>query len=95
MLTGHRNEQIAGVFSCYDRLLIQGARPGLCYAEGMTGYLKARQIRIFDYTRRAQPLCEVLQEKAERLADTNAPRGCGKSAQKRFDGISYCDILTS
>ena len=34
----------------------------------MTAYLKARQIRIFDYPRFAQPLRDALRENAERLA---------------------------
>ena len=48
LLTERHADEIAGVLSCYDRILIQGTLPGLCYAEGMTAYLKARQIRIFD-----------------------------------------------
>jgi len=64
---GHK-EEIAGVISCYDRMLIQGTLPGLCYAQGMTSYLYARQIRIFDYPRFAQPWREALRENAERLA---------------------------
>ena len=68
LLTERHAEEIAGVLSCYDRLLIQGTLPGLCYAEGMTAYLKARQIRIFDYPRFAQPLRQALRQNAERLA---------------------------
>src|SRR6516165_97503 len=34
----------------------------------MTAYLKARQIRIFDYPRFAQPLRDALRENAQRLA---------------------------
>jgi len=58
LLTERRSEQIAGVLSCYDRMLIQGTLPGLCYAEGMTGYLYAHHVRIFDYALWAQPLRE-------------------------------------
>ena len=68
LLTERHADEIAGVLSCYDRILIQGTLPGLCYAEGMTAYLKARQIRIFDYAQFAQPLREALRENAERLA---------------------------
>src|SRR5487761_631712 len=49
-------------------MLIQGTLPGLCYAEGMTGYLYAQHIRIFDYVQWAQPLRETLRENAERRA---------------------------
>src|SRR6201988_3782230 len=67
LLTERHADEIAGVLSCYDRILIQGTLPGLGYAEGMTPYLKARQIRIFDYPRFAQPLRDALRENAERL----------------------------
>lgn len=50
LLTQRHSEEIVGVLSCYDRILIQGTLPGLCYAEGMTSYLYAHQIRIFDST---------------------------------------------
>ena len=60
LLTERHADAIAGVLSCYDRLLIQGTLPGLCYAQGMTAYLKARSIRIFDYPRFAQPLRHAL-----------------------------------
>ena len=68
LLTERHADEIAGVLSCYDRILIQGTLPGLGYAEGMTAYLKARQIRIFDYAQFAQPLRDALRENAERLA---------------------------
>ena len=68
LLTDRRSDQITGVLSCYDRMLIQGTLPGLCFAEGMTGYLYAHHIRVFDYAQWAQPLRETLRENAERLA---------------------------
>ncbi len=68
LLTERHSEEIAGVISCFDRILIQGTLPGLCYAEGMTSYLYSHQIRIFDYPRFAQPLRDTLRESAERLA---------------------------
>jgi len=71
LLTERRSDRIAGVLSCYDRMLIQGTLPGLCYAEGMTGYLYGHRVRIFDYPRWAQPLREALRENAERLAAEN------------------------
>jgi hypothetical protein len=38
-LTERYNDRIAGVLSCYDRMVITGTLPGVCYAEGMTRYL--------------------------------------------------------
>jgi hypothetical protein len=42
-------ENLAGVLSCYDRIVITGTLPGACFADGMTSFLRSRGIRIFDY----------------------------------------------
>jgi hypothetical protein len=47
-LTERYADRIGGVLSCYDRLVITGTLPMVCYAEGMTRYLNTRGIRIFD-----------------------------------------------
>ena len=39
LLTERLKDQIAGVLSCWDRMLIFGTLPKICYAEGMTSYL--------------------------------------------------------
>lgn len=31
--------QITGPLSCFDRIVLTGNLPGLCYAKGMDGYL--------------------------------------------------------
>ena len=54
--TERYRERLPGVLSCYDRIIVTGTLPGACYAKGMTGFLSARQIRIFDYPRFAEPL---------------------------------------
>ena len=61
-------DKIDGVISCFDRIVIQGTLPQLCYAEGMAGYLNARKIRIFDYPRFAQPFRDRIRQNAERIA---------------------------
>jgi hypothetical protein len=71
LLTDRFAEQIVGVLSCYDRLIIQGTIPDFCYAQAMTNYLYARKIRIFDYPQFAQPLRDELREHAERIAAEN------------------------
>lgn len=68
LLTERHADEIAGVLSCYDRIRIVGTLPGLCYAGGMTAYLYAHEIRVFDYPRFAEPLRNALRENAERLA---------------------------
>ena len=67
-LTERYRERLAGVLSCYDRIIVTGTLPGACYAKGMTGFLSARQIRIFDYPRFAEPLRNRVRERAAELA---------------------------
>src|SRR5487761_629360 len=71
LLTERYADQIAGVLSCYDRVLVFGTIPGICFAEGMTSYLYAHKVRIFDYPQFAQPFRDQLRENAERLAKEN------------------------
>ena len=71
LLTERYKSQIAGLLSCYDRIIIQGTVPGWCYAQGMTDYFYANQFRIFDYPKWAQALREAIRENMERLAAEN------------------------
>lgn len=68
LITDRYAEKIAGIFECYDRIIIQGTLPGLCHADGMTGYLYAQDIRIFDYPRFAAPFRDEINENAKKLA---------------------------
>jgi DNA-binding MarR family transcriptional regulator len=67
-LTERYDERIAGMLSCYDRLVITGTLPVVCYAAGMTGYLNANGIRIFDYPQFAMTLRDRVRERAASLA---------------------------
>lgn len=67
-LTERHASKIAGVVSCYDRVMVQGTLPVFCYAEGMTAYLTKRQMRIFDFFQFAKPLTEAIKANAEALA---------------------------
>ena len=69
LLTERYRERLAGVLSCYDRIIVIGTLPGACYAKGMTGFLSARQIRIFDYSRFAEPLRDRVRDRAAELAN--------------------------
>jgi hypothetical protein len=70
-LTERYADRIGGVLSCYDRLVITGTLPMVCYAEGMTRYLNTRGIRIFDYPDFAKTLRERVRETAAALAAEN------------------------
>jgi hypothetical protein len=69
MLTERYRSRLHGVLSCYDRIVITGTLPGICYAAGMTSFLYAKAVRIFDYARFAEPLRERIRTRAQQLAD--------------------------
>ena len=64
----HHHDEIAGVLSCFDRVIITGTLPEIAYAEAMARYLSAREMRLFDYTHWAEPLRDELRRHAEVLA---------------------------
>src|SRR3982750_2028306 len=60
-------DRLSGVLSCYDRIVVTGTLPTVCYAEGMTRFLYAKGIRIFDYPAFAMELRESVRQAATRL----------------------------
>lgn len=71
LLTERYVDKIKGEISCYDRILITGTLPGWCYDQGMTAFLNANNIRIFDYPEFASKLREQIRENAEFVAKEN------------------------
>jgi hypothetical protein len=69
-LTERYEKRLHGVLSCYDRMVVTGTLPGACYAQGMTAFLNARGIRIFDYARFAEPLRDAIRTRAQELAES-------------------------
>ena len=67
-LTERYDERIAGVLSCYDRVVITGTLPGVCDADGMTRFLHANGVRIFDYPQFAMTLRDRVRDRAASLA---------------------------
>src|SRR5450755_390274 len=67
-LVDRYDDRIAGVLCCYDRVVITGTLPTICYAAGMTGFLHARQVRIFDYPEFASALRDQVRGRAASLA---------------------------
>ena len=68
LVTERYRDNIDGVLSCYDRIVITGTLPQLCFAQGMTAYLYEHGIRIFDYAKFVQPFREQLRQNAQALA---------------------------
>lgn len=71
LLSERYANELDGVLSCYDRIVITGSLQLFCYAQGMTRYLYQHGIRIFDYAKFAEPLRECLRANAEALAEAN------------------------
>ena len=63
-LTDRYDDRIAGMLSCYDRSVMTGTLQVVCYAAGMTGYLNAKGIRIFDYPEFAKTLRDRVRDRA-------------------------------
>ena len=72
LFTDRHARKIRGTLSCFDRVVITGTIPGVCYAAGMTSFLYTNGIRIFDYPKWAEPLREEIRTNAERLAQENS-----------------------
>lgn len=68
-LTQRYADRLIGTLSCFDRIVITGTLPGICYAQGMTSFLYAQSIRIFDYAKFAAPLRERIRQNAAALAE--------------------------
>jgi len=68
VLTERYVDQILGVLSCFDRVVITGTLPEICHAQAMSKYLTDHGVRLFDYTQWAEPLRDEIRQHAERLA---------------------------
>lgn len=60
-----------GVLNCYDRVIIAGNLQPFCYPKGMTGFLYAHKIQIFEYPDFANSLRNVIRQNAEAIAREN------------------------
>ena len=71
LLTSTYSKQVSGVLGCFDRIILTGTLPQICYAQGMTSYLYSQGVRIFDYPKFAEPFKEQLRSNAEQIAKDN------------------------
>ena len=86
LLTDKYTDRIYGTITCYDRMIIQGYIPGWSHAEGMTSYLNANSIRIFDFSNFSQPLTEQIRANAsvsqrKMALKLNSSASCGLSVR--------------
>ena len=71
LITDRYKNEISGNLRCYDRIVIKGTLPHICYAQGMAGFLSYRKVLLFDYTKYMNPIREAIRENAEQLAKKN------------------------
>ena len=62
------SSRIVGTIGCFDRVVIQGTLPVLCFADGMASILRARGMKLFDYPKFAEPFRDQIRANAEALA---------------------------
>jgi hypothetical protein len=74
VLTERYAANLHGVLSCDGRIIVSGTLPGACYAGGMTSFLYAHGIRIFDYPRFAEPLRERIRQRAQEVCEAKHSR---------------------
>jgi hypothetical protein len=68
LLTERYAARIRGVLACFDRIVLTATLPDICHPEGMTKHLAGKGIRVFDFTKWAEPLNQELRVNAEELA---------------------------
>ena len=68
LITERYAEEIQGVLTCYDRMIIQGYVAPWSHSEGMTSYLNANHVKIFDYQKFCEPLTRKVRSIAEGIA---------------------------
>jgi hypothetical protein len=71
LITERYKDKISGVIGCYDRIILKGTLPMLCYAGGMAELMNKKGVKIFDYTKFVEPFREKIRENAEALATKN------------------------
>ena len=71
LLTSKYKEKISGTLGCFDRIVLRGTLPQICYSAGMTSYLHSQGVKIFDYPKFAEPLRDQIRTNAEAIAKSN------------------------
>ena len=64
-------DNIDGVLSCFDRVILQGTLPDICHPGAITDWFYAHKIRIFDFKDWAAPMRDQIRENIEKIATDN------------------------
>jgi hypothetical protein len=63
--------KIDGVLCCWDRIIVKGTMPGICYAEGMARHLSAQGLLYKQYADYCKPMCGEVRATAQAIAAEN------------------------
>lgn len=61
-------DQIVGQISCFDRVMILGHLPDICYSDAVMRYFFVNNLRICAYAEWSQTLAQEIRDNAARLA---------------------------
>lgn len=65
------SDKIKGIFSCIDRLIIQGTFPEICFPGAITTFFYMHGIKIFDFKKWAAPMRDEMNNNAKQIAQKN------------------------
>jgi hypothetical protein len=68
LITERYHEQIVGVISCFDRIVVNGTLPDICHAGAMAAQLTTRNMLFFDYGDFVNPIRNMLHDNARKVA---------------------------
>ncbi len=71
MLVDRYAKDIVGVVSCFDRIVVQGTLPDICYKEAVERFLRVREERLQDMPRFFEPMKAELMAHAQAIAAEN------------------------
>ncbi|MCK5056619.1 MAG: MarR family transcriptional regulator, partial [Candidatus Aminicenantes bacterium] len=94
LLNEKYEDKVLGTIGCYDRVIIMGTLPGLCYPDGMTCHLNHHGVRIFDYPKFAQFYRDIIRENTKNLACANGIKIHHIRSPKKDKGKLIKDKLT-
>ena len=68
LITERYENDILGVLSCYDRVVVYATPGKLGYSGGMTHFFYLQGFKIFDFSEVFRPVTDAIKDNAERIA---------------------------
>jgi hypothetical protein len=96
LLTKQYKNDVLGVLSCFDQVVITGTLPSVRFTSGMTSDLYAKNKKLLDYAKVfAEPMRDLIRENAQMIARNHQIEieslPCACSFRCRFLQVSTAD----